>query len=78
MQFLKAVSRFLPWTQWLARIFMYGFFELFFWAWDDSWFGKAIQARAWKVFLFKKNNNYFIKFYPPTFQHHFENKLKIF
>ena len=66
----------MPWTQWLARIFMYGFFELFFWAWDDSWFGKAIQARAWKVFYLKKNK---FLYYLILFNiKYFDNKVKLF
>lgn len=44
---LRTVSLFMPWTQWLARMWNYFFLELFYWAWEDNFFGRAVQKQTY-------------------------------
>ena len=46
--FNQMVAVFMPWTQWLARIFGYTLGEIFYYSWNDGWFGRMTQAKIWQ------------------------------
>jgi len=44
---LRAISFVFPWTQWINRIFSYGLYEVFYIAWNDNFFGRAVRNKIW-------------------------------
>ena len=36
---MKTVHFCMPWVMWFSRFASYALLELFYWGWDDSWFG---------------------------------------
>ena len=45
---VQMIATLMPWTQWIGRVYVYIFGELYYYAWNDGWFGRMIKAKVWQ------------------------------